>query len=59
LPGPRQRLATALIAFGEKIDATVIAQGVERTEQLITLCELGVRYGQGSLLGPSAPHLSS
>jgi DNA-binding NarL/FixJ family response regulator len=58
-PGPRQALAAALIAFGEKIDATVIAQGVERTEQLMTLCELGVRYGQGNLLSPSAPHLSS
>jgi EAL domain-containing protein (putative c-di-GMP-specific phosphodiesterase class I) len=48
-PGPRQTLAMALIAFGEKIDATVIAEGIERAPQVTTLVELGVRYGQGPL----------
>jgi EAL domain-containing protein (putative c-di-GMP-specific phosphodiesterase class I) len=48
-PGPRQALAMTLIAFGEKIDATVIAEGIERAPQATTLVELGVRYGQGPL----------
>jgi EAL domain-containing protein (putative c-di-GMP-specific phosphodiesterase class I)/CheY-like chemotaxis protein len=46
-PGPRQALATAVIAFCERIDATVIADGIERAPQITTLVDLGVRYGQG------------
>jgi EAL domain-containing protein (putative c-di-GMP-specific phosphodiesterase class I) len=48
-PGPRQALATTVIAFGETIDATVVADGIERAPQITTLVDLGVRFGQGPL----------
>jgi EAL domain-containing protein (putative c-di-GMP-specific phosphodiesterase class I)/CheY-like chemotaxis protein len=54
-PGPRQAIATALIAFGERIGATVIAQGIERAPQVTTLVEFGVRYGQGHVFARPAP----
>jgi EAL domain-containing protein (putative c-di-GMP-specific phosphodiesterase class I) len=50
-PGPRQALATTVIAFGETIDATVVADGIERAPQIATLVDLGVRFGQGPLFG--------
>jgi EAL domain-containing protein (putative c-di-GMP-specific phosphodiesterase class I) len=48
-PGPRQALAATVIAFGERIDATVIADGIDCAPQVTTLVDLGVRYGQGPL----------
>ena len=42
-----QALAAGLISFAEKIDATIIAEGIERASEVETLAELGVRYGQG------------
>jgi EAL domain-containing protein (putative c-di-GMP-specific phosphodiesterase class I) len=42
-----QALAAGLISFGEKINAKIIAEGIERASEVETLLELGVRYGQG------------
>ena len=39
---------------GEQLQATIIAEGIERKEELETLLELGVGYGQGFLLGRPA-----
>lgn len=47
----RRALAAALISFAEEIGASVVAEGVEIQEELDTLRDLGVGYGQGYLLG--------
>jgi diguanylate cyclase len=35
------------ISFPEKIDATIVAEGIERPAEVEALSDLGVRYGQG------------
>jgi EAL domain-containing protein (putative c-di-GMP-specific phosphodiesterase class I)/CheY-like chemotaxis protein len=47
----KQALATGLISFADKIGATIVAEGIEREEEVAALRELGVHYGQGFYLG--------
>jgi EAL domain-containing protein (putative c-di-GMP-specific phosphodiesterase class I)/CheY-like chemotaxis protein len=47
LYGAQQALASGLISFADGIDATVIAEGIEREEELEMLVSLGVTQGQG------------
>ena len=51
----RRALARALISFAEDIDATIVAEGIETRGEIDALSDLGVRYGQGYLLGRPAP----
>lgn len=51
----RQALAAALVGFAERIDASVIAEGIERDPEAAAVRELGVGFGQGYLLGRPAP----
>ena len=51
----RQALAAGLISFAEKIDATIVAEGIERPAEVDALAELGVRYGQGFYFARPAP----
>lgn len=54
----RQALVEAMLAFCGRVGAVVIAEGVERAGELITLLELGVEYGQGWFLArPAAPEV--
>lgn len=46
----RQHLIRFLAYFGRLSSIRVIAEGIERTEELDTLIDLGVQYGQGYLL---------
>lgn len=50
-----QALAAGLISFATKIDATIVAEGIERPAQLRALRDLGVTCGQGFLLARPAP----
>jgi EAL domain-containing protein (putative c-di-GMP-specific phosphodiesterase class I) len=50
-----QALAAGLISFAEKIDAPIIAEGIERKQEVDMLVELGVRLGQGYLFARPAP----
>ncbi len=50
-----QALAAGLISFATKIDATIVAEGIERDGQLRALRELGVSCGQGFLLARPGP----
>ena len=50
-----QALATALVAFAERINAIVIAEGIEHAEEAETIRGLGVGFGQGYFLGRPAP----
>ena len=43
----QQALAAGLISFAEKIGSTIVAEGIEREEQVDALALLGVAYGQG------------
>jgi EAL domain-containing protein (putative c-di-GMP-specific phosphodiesterase class I)/ActR/RegA family two-component response regulator len=51
----RQSLAAALVLFGDKINATITAEGIETTDELRTLRRLHVPYGQGYHLGRPGP----
>ena len=46
----RRALVAALVAFGSQIGAKVVAEGVEFPEQLATLRQAGVQFGQGFYL---------
>ena len=47
----RREMARALKNFAEKMESTIIAEGVEREGELKALVDLGIEYGQGFLLG--------
>jgi EAL domain-containing protein (putative c-di-GMP-specific phosphodiesterase class I) len=47
----RREMTRALKAFADRIDSTIIAEGIEREGELQALLELGIEYGQGFLLG--------
>ncbi len=47
----RQEMVKALKIFADKMGSTIIAEGIERQEELETLLQLGVDHGQGYLLG--------
>ena len=47
----RQEMVKALKSFSDKMGSTIIAEGIERQEELDTLLALGVDHGQGYLLG--------
>jgi EAL domain-containing protein (putative c-di-GMP-specific phosphodiesterase class I) len=52
---PRRRAVTqALVALGEELGSTVVAEGIEETAELAVLRDLGVPCGQGFLLGRPA-----
>jgi EAL domain-containing protein (putative c-di-GMP-specific phosphodiesterase class I)/CheY-like chemotaxis protein len=51
----RQALAVGLISFAERIDATIIAEGIERLADLNMLASLGVGHGQGFFLARPGP----
>ncbi len=46
----RQHLVRFLVYFGKLSSIRIIAEGIERIEELDTVMELGVRFGQGYLL---------
>jgi diguanylate cyclase (GGDEF)-like protein len=46
----KHALVSAIIIFARRIEAKVVAEGIETVEELGTLIEMGVEYGQGFLL---------
>ena len=51
----RREMVRALKVMADKMGSTVVAEGIERREELETLLEIGSTYGQGFLLGRSEP----
>lgn len=47
----RREMARALKTFADRMGSTIIAEGIEREEELRALIDLGIEYGQGYLLG--------
>ena len=52
----RRSLVTMVVDFVDRIGASVLAQGLEAPEELLTCRELGVPLGQGWLLGRPTDH---
>lgn len=50
-----QRLLTALIAIGDSLNASVVAEGIETADQLDMLRSLGYKFGQGYLFSTPVP----
>ena len=51
----KREMLKAILSLAEKVKANVIAEGVETQEELKTLLELGITYGQGFLFARPAP----
>lgn len=51
----RHALATAVVQFSSQTSSLVLAEGIETEAELSTMTKLGVRLGQGFLLGKPAP----
>jgi EAL domain-containing protein (putative c-di-GMP-specific phosphodiesterase class I)/DNA-binding NarL/FixJ family response regulator len=51
----RQALAAGLISFAEKIEATIVAEGIEREAEVSALIGLGVGHGQGYFFARPGP----
>jgi len=51
----KQALVEALVTFCTRIGAKVIAEGIERREELEYLISVGVAFGQGYLLAKPSP----
>jgi EAL domain-containing protein (putative c-di-GMP-specific phosphodiesterase class I)/GGDEF domain-containing protein len=47
----KREIITSLAAIGRRVNATVIAEGIEREEEHRALIDLDIEYGQGFLLG--------
>ena len=45
----RRGLAAAIVALGETLNLEVVAEGIERSDQLALAAELGCELGQGFL----------
>lgn len=54
----RRALARALVSFAHDTGADVIAEGIETPDELQTIRQLGIRYGQGYLIQRPAPAAS-
>ena len=48
-------LATAVVSFAADVGVTVIAEGIETEDELDSLLEIGVRFGQGFHFGLPSP----
>ena len=51
----KQELLHSLVRIAGRIDAAVIAEGIETEEEAATLLQAGTRYGQGYLFALPAP----
>ncbi len=51
----RRALVVAMVGFAAEIGAVLVAEGIESPEDLATLRDLGVQWGQGFYLGTPAP----
>ncbi|MBV9664778.1 MAG: EAL domain-containing response regulator [Actinobacteria bacterium] len=51
----KRALACSLVTFAREIGSTIIAEGIETADELATLADLGVPWGQGYHLGRPAP----
>jgi EAL domain-containing protein (putative c-di-GMP-specific phosphodiesterase class I) len=53
----KREIITALASLGRQIESSIVAEGIEHPDELRSLLELGVNYGQGYLLGRPRPRI--
>ncbi len=51
----RRALAAAMVSFAREMDFSLVAEGIETAEELATLRELGIGFGQGFFLAEPSP----
>lgn len=51
----KRALASAMVGFAARVDAKIVAEGIETVEERDVLRELGVHYGQGYLFRRPMP----
>lgn len=51
----KRALAAAMVSFAKEMGFSLVAEGIETAEELMTLRELGVGFGQGFFLGEPGP----
>jgi EAL domain-containing protein (putative c-di-GMP-specific phosphodiesterase class I) len=51
----RRSLTTAMVAFAADVGLDIVAEGIETARELDAVRSLGVRHGQGMLMGAPAP----
>ena len=54
----KREIITALATLGRQIESSIVAEGIEHPDELRSLLELGVHYGQGYLLGRPSPRIA-
>ncbi|AGB41599.1 diguanylate cyclase (GGDEF) domain-containing protein [Halobacteroides halobius DSM 5150] len=54
----KKALLKSFVKFADEINSQVIAEGIEREEELDTLIEMGVDYGQGYLIARPNPDVT-
>jgi EAL domain-containing protein (putative c-di-GMP-specific phosphodiesterase class I) len=57
LDGIKREVIAALSSLGRQISASLIAEGIEQPEEVRSLVDLGIAYGQGFLLGKPASRI--
>jgi len=55
----KQEIVASILQLGERIGSKVIAEGIEREEELEMIRAFGVQLGQGFLFGAPGPHPSA
>ena len=50
-----ERLLETIVSLGHNLEMTMLAEGIETTEQLDRLIELGCELGQGFIFSPAVP----
>lgn len=55
----RRALASALVSFSEEIGCSLVAEGIECSEERDIMADLGITYGQGYFFSPPLPVIAS
>ena len=55
----KREIISSLASIGRRIEATLVAEGIEREDERDALIGLGIEYGQGFLLGKPAFQISA
>ena len=55
----KREVLSSLLSLGRQIGATLVAEGIESEEELRSLSEVGLPYGQGFLFGRPAARISA
>jgi len=55
----KREVLASLLSLGRQIGASLVAEGIESEEELRSLSEVGLPYGQGFLFGRPAARISA